>query len=52
MVSISGDGGFMFAVQEIATAVQHGINLVSGVFNDNAYGKNDHDKPCVCWIPI
>ena len=39
VVSISGDGGFMFAVQEIATAVQHGINLVSVVFNDNAYGN-------------
>ena len=39
VVSISGDGGFMFNVQEIATAVQHGINLVSVVFNDNAYGN-------------
>lgn len=39
VVSISGDGGFMFNVQEIATAVQHGINLVAVVFNDNAYGN-------------
>src|SRR5581483_5345465 len=26
VVSITGDGGFMFAVQELATAVQYGIN--------------------------
>ncbi len=39
VLSISGDGGFMFAVQELATAVQHGIGLVTLVFNDNAYGN-------------
>ncbi|MCB9434044.1 MAG: acetolactate synthase [Ardenticatenaceae bacterium] len=39
VVSLNGDGGFMFGVQELATAVQHNINLVSIVFNDNAYGN-------------
>ncbi|MEM7115829.1 MAG: thiamine pyrophosphate-dependent enzyme [Chloroflexota bacterium] len=39
VVSINGDGGFMFGVQELATAVQHNINLVTVVFNDNAYGN-------------
>ena len=39
VLSISGDGGFMFNVQELATAVQHGIPLVAVVFNDNAYGN-------------
>ena len=39
VLSIAGDGGFMFAVQELATAVQHGIGLVTLVFNDNAYGN-------------
>jgi acetolactate synthase-1/2/3 large subunit len=39
VVSISGDGGFMFNVQELATAAQHGINLVAVVFNDGAYGN-------------
>jgi acetolactate synthase-1/2/3 large subunit len=39
VVSISGDGGFMFTVQEIATAVRHGIPLVAVVFNDGAYGN-------------
>ncbi len=39
VLSISGDGGFMFTVQELATAVQHGIGTVSIVFNDGAYGN-------------
>ena len=39
VVAISGDGGFMFNVQEIATAVQHNINVVALVFNDSAYGN-------------
>jgi acetolactate synthase-1/2/3 large subunit len=39
VVSIAGDGGFMYTVQELATAVQHRIPLVTVVFNDNAYGN-------------
>ncbi len=39
VLSIAGDGGFMFNVQEMATAVQHGIPLVTVVFNDGAYGN-------------
>lgn len=39
VLSIAGDGGFMFAVQELATAVQHGINLVTIVFRDNKFGN-------------
>ncbi|MCK9913284.1 thiamine pyrophosphate-binding protein [Microbacteriaceae bacterium K1510] len=39
VVSISGDGGFMFTAQEIATAVKHDIPLVAVVFNDDAYGN-------------
>ena len=39
VVSLSGDGGFMFNVQELASAVHHGINLVAVVFNDSAYGN-------------
>lgn len=39
VVSISGDGGFMFGVQEMATAVQHDIATVSVVFDDGAYGN-------------
>ncbi len=39
VVSISGDGGFMFNVQELATAVRHRIGAVFVVFNDNAFGN-------------
>ncbi len=39
VLSISGDGGFMFGVQELATAVQHRLGVVFVVFNDNAYGN-------------
>ena len=39
VVSITGDGGFMFGVQELATAVQQNIGLVTVVFNNNQYGN-------------
>ncbi len=39
VLSIAGDGGFMFTVQELATAVQHKIPLVTIVFNNEAYGN-------------
>ena len=39
VVSLNGDGGFMFTVQELATAVRHRIPLVSVVFNDAAFGN-------------
>ena len=39
VLSISGDGGFMFNVQELSTAVAHGINVVAIVMNDGAFGN-------------
>ncbi len=39
VVSVSGDGGFMFGMQELATATRHDIPLVALVFNDGAYGN-------------
>ena len=39
VVVASGDGGFLYNSQELATAVQYGINVVVIVFNDNAYGN-------------
>jgi acetolactate synthase-1/2/3 large subunit len=39
VVALSGDGGFLYNSQELATAVQYGINAVVIVFNDNAYGN-------------
>jgi acetolactate synthase I/II/III large subunit len=44
VVSITGDGGFLFGVQELATAVQHGIGLVTLVFNNEAYGNVRRDQ--------
>ncbi len=39
VVSVTGDGGFMFNVQELATAVQHRIGLVTLLFNNNRFGN-------------
>src|SRR2546423_3275802 len=39
VVAITGDGGFMFGVQELATAAQFRIGGVTLVFNNNAYGN-------------
>ncbi len=37
--SINGDGGFGFALNELATQAQHGIASITLVFNDSAYGN-------------
>ncbi|MEM6583144.1 MAG: thiamine pyrophosphate-dependent enzyme [Pseudomonadota bacterium] len=37
VVQVSGDGGIMFNVQEICTAVQYQLPLVTIIFNDNRY---------------
>lgn len=39
VVSISGDGGFMFNIQELSTAMAHGIAVVAVVFSDGAFGN-------------
>lgn len=39
VVSITGDGGFMFTANEMATAVRHHIPLTTIVFNDGAFGN-------------
>lgn len=38
VVTLIGDGGMLFNVQELATAVQHRVPLTVVVFNDDAYG--------------
>ena len=43
VISVSGDGGFLFNSQELSTAVQFGINVVAVVFNDGAYGNVKRD---------
>ncbi len=44
VVSICGDGGFLFCGQELATAAQYGINVVTIVFNNNAFGNVVRDQ--------
>lgn len=39
VVAICGDGGFMFNVQEMSTAVAHSIPVVTIVFDDGAFGN-------------
>jgi acetolactate synthase I/II/III large subunit len=44
VVSVTGDGGFMFGVQELATAVQYGIALVTIVFNNGSFANVLRDQ--------
>jgi acetolactate synthase-1/2/3 large subunit len=44
VISVAGDGGFMFGVQELATAVQHHIGVVIVLFNNNAFGNVRRDQ--------
>ncbi|KIW77902.1 acetolactate synthase, catabolic [Fonsecaea pedrosoi CBS 271.37] len=37
VISVSGDGGFMFSSQELSTAVQQGCDITHVVWNDHAY---------------
>ncbi|HQY30495.1 MAG TPA: thiamine pyrophosphate-binding protein [Thermomicrobiales bacterium] len=39
VISINGDGGFGFALNELATMAQHNIAAITLVFNDSAYGN-------------
>lgn len=44
VVAICGDGGFLFAIQELATAAQFGIGVVALVFNNGAYANVRRDQ--------
>jgi acetolactate synthase-1/2/3 large subunit len=44
VVCVVGDGGFLYACGELATAVRYGINLVTLVFNDQAFGSTKSDQ--------
>ena len=39
VLSISGDGGFLFTAMEMSTAAQNNIGVVAVVFSDGAYGN-------------
>jgi len=44
VVSVTGDGGFMFGMHELATAVQYNIGVVTIVFNNGGYGNVRRDQ--------
>ncbi len=44
VVAVVGDGGFMFGIQELATAAQEKIGLVTLVFNNGGYGNIRRDQ--------
>ncbi|KAK5708806.1 hypothetical protein LTR17_020349 [Elasticomyces elasticus] len=37
VISLSGDGGFMFSSQELSTAMQQGCNITHFIWNDESY---------------
>ena len=39
VVAIHGDGGYLMNVQELETAVRHGIGVVTIVMNNNCWGS-------------
>lgn len=44
VVSITGDGGFMFGMPELASAVQQNLGLVTVVFNNSSFGNVRRDQ--------
>ena len=44
VVSITGDGGLLFGIQELATAAQYGIAVVTIVFNNGGYANVRRDQ--------
>lgn len=46
VVSIAGDGGFLYNVQELATAAKYNLGVVGIVFNNHAFGnvKSDQER--------
>ncbi len=43
VVSVIGDGGFMFNATELSTALRYRINTATVVFRDDSYGNVAHD---------
>jgi acetolactate synthase-1/2/3 large subunit len=44
VVSVTGDGGFLYGGSDLSTAVQFGINLVTVVVNNGSYGNVLRDQ--------
>jgi acetolactate synthase I/II/III large subunit len=47
VISVNGDGGFMYGVQELATAVQNHIGLIAIVFNNRSFGNVLRDQKTI-----
>ncbi|HEU4620535.1 MAG TPA: thiamine pyrophosphate-dependent enzyme [Gammaproteobacteria bacterium] len=44
VVSINGDGGFLYGAAELATAAQYSLGVVALVFNNGSYGNVVRDQ--------
>jgi acetolactate synthase I/II/III large subunit len=44
VISVSGDGGLMFSIQELATAAAYDIGLIAIVFNNDSFGNVRRDQ--------
>jgi acetolactate synthase-1/2/3 large subunit len=44
VISITGDGGFQFSIQELATAKQFKIGLITIIFNNSSFGNVRRDQ--------
>jgi acetolactate synthase-1/2/3 large subunit len=44
VVALCGDGGFMYAPEELSTAMRYGVNIVAVVFNNSAFGASRWDQ--------
>src|SRR5690606_4235707 len=44
VVSVTGDGGFMFGMQELATAAEYELGVVTLLFNNDAFGNVLRDQ--------
>jgi acetolactate synthase-1/2/3 large subunit len=44
VVSVTGDGGFMYCMPELATAVKYNIGVITIVFNNHAFGNVRRDQ--------
>ena len=43
VICMVGDGGFLYNASELATAVQHGINVIAVVFRNDSFGNVARD---------
>ncbi len=47
VLSVTGDGGFLYGASELSTAVKEQIPLITVLFNNNAYGNVRRDQQTV-----